>query len=347
MIWHASGPGTVSASRLPAGHPGQPQHHLRRAHGARRNGHRATSTSGRRRPTGAFDMAAGKAVQPATYYFGCTGRSDLEAPHKVDCNWPGHEPQDRDLTPRASPRCRPPTSSASTSRPATATSPGSSGATLTITDRGINLLEPQGYSLDVMTRSETTRADRGRHDLEFGLRAPAPRCSSPSAPSRWAWPGWPTTGWRARPPPRLAFGASSGSLPEADESILLSLKSSLPAEELARSIGSSCSSRATPTARCQPAASRRSGATSQIGVSTGATPTPGPRCGRSPTARPRWTLGSADDFWAPTSARTPSPAPRLHRGVAAHRPRGQTGTFWTDFTITKASIYRIQPDING
>jgi hypothetical protein len=94
---------------------------------------------------GAFAKARGSAAQPASYYFGCQGISDPAAAHKLDCNWPG-----KDRRVLTSPRT-------------TTSSPRSSdflgvyirvrhsyytsilGSTLTITDRGISLLEPQGY----------------------------------------------------------------------------------------------------------------------------------------------------------------------------------------------------------
>lgn len=139
-IWKATGPGTdPPAGCLPAT-PATPNTTTRGVAGTC-NVYFLPQATG-----GAFDMATGKLVQPASYYFGCTGLSDLEATHKVDCNWPG---QSRKVT--NSPRGATPVLTTdyagiyvkATHRYIT----GILGSTLTITDRGINLLEPQGYSL--------------------------------------------------------------------------------------------------------------------------------------------------------------------------------------------------------
>lgn len=95
---------------------------------------------------GAFAMAGGTAAQPQEYYFGCTGPSDPESAHMLDCNWPS--------TTRAvltSPRgSATPTSTDYVgvyiqARHAYYT--GILGDSLTITDRSITLIEPQGYEL--------------------------------------------------------------------------------------------------------------------------------------------------------------------------------------------------------
>jgi hypothetical protein len=94
---------------------------------------------------GAFAMAGGTASQPAAYYFGCQGASDPAANHKLDCNWPG---QNR----RA---LQSPRNTAGTPLPTDFVGvyirlihsyyTTFLGSTLTITDRGISLIEPQGY----------------------------------------------------------------------------------------------------------------------------------------------------------------------------------------------------------
>jgi hypothetical protein len=95
---------------------------------------------------GAFAMANGTASQPKAYYFGCTGPTDPAAAHKLDCNWPGSE---RHVL----------TSPRSSSTPTTTDFvgvyirvrhsyyTGMLGRSLTITDRSITLIEPQGYAL--------------------------------------------------------------------------------------------------------------------------------------------------------------------------------------------------------
>jgi len=99
---------------------------------------------------GAFDMAQGELANPPDYYFGCSGSRDPEAEHKVDCNWPG---QNRKTT--ISPRgVAPPKGETGTPdylgvyiRAEHSYVTGILGQSLTITDSGVNLLEPQGYSV--------------------------------------------------------------------------------------------------------------------------------------------------------------------------------------------------------
>jgi hypothetical protein len=97
-------------------------------------------------PGGAFDMAQGQAGNPASYYFGCSGSSDPDAGHKVDCNWPGRNRQVT-TTPRGvTPVERPDYLGVYIRSEHTAIT-GVLGTTFTITDSGVNLLEPQGYSI--------------------------------------------------------------------------------------------------------------------------------------------------------------------------------------------------------
>jgi hypothetical protein len=61
-------------------------------------------------------------------------------------------------------------------------------------------------------------------------------------------------------------------------------------------------------------------------------------------------LGTADDYWpANASTRKDTLAgPPDYVGVWVRTThRNQTGTYFGDFTITKTSIYRIQPDLHG
>lgn len=141
------------------------------------------------------------------------------------------------------------------------------------------------------------------------------------------------------------IGASSGSLAEADRNILLSIKTSLPPQELANLdrviVFKPTDADGTVPATCLKAP----GSTSQVGLSnecntyTGATV----RAVTSSTD-----LGTADDFWASASRKDTLAGPPDRIGVWLRTTHpAQTGTFWTDFTITKASIYRVQPDIKG
>jgi hypothetical protein len=98
---------------------------------------------------GAFAMAnRGPGMQPPEYYFGCTGPSGPGAAHMVDCRW---SPKNRKVA--VSPRGTP---AATTLKPdhlgvyIRATHKyytGMFGSTLTISDSGINLLEPDTYQV--------------------------------------------------------------------------------------------------------------------------------------------------------------------------------------------------------
>lgn len=97
-------------------------------------------------PGGAFAMAQGTATQPTDFYFGCDGPTDPEAGHMLDCNWPSTSRQvltapRGSLTPKA-------TDFVGVYIKARHTYyTGVLGDGLTITDRSITLIEPQGYAL--------------------------------------------------------------------------------------------------------------------------------------------------------------------------------------------------------
>lgn len=100
------------------------------------------------RPGGAFAMAGGTATQPPEHYFGCSGVGDPEASHKVDCRWPATSRQVL-TSPRGSTT---PTSTDFVGVYIRARHHGYTGFLfggdgLTITDRSITLIEPQGYAL--------------------------------------------------------------------------------------------------------------------------------------------------------------------------------------------------------
>jgi hypothetical protein len=96
---------------------------------------------------GAFAMASGTATFPADHYFGCQGATDPAAATKVDCKWPG-----KDRRAVTSPR-----SMVGTAKPTDFVGvfirvkhsyyTKAFGSTVTFTDRGISLIEPQGYDV--------------------------------------------------------------------------------------------------------------------------------------------------------------------------------------------------------
>jgi hypothetical protein len=95
---------------------------------------------------GAFAMAQGTAAEAEDHYFGCSGASDPDAAHKLDCHWPGATRQVL-TSPRES---LTPTSTDFVGvyiRARHAYYTGALGATVTITDQSITQLEPQGYTL--------------------------------------------------------------------------------------------------------------------------------------------------------------------------------------------------------
>ncbi len=145
VVWHANGTGTTppgACLRTPPVVPNQTS-----------QGRTVSGSPGScniyflpQATGGAFDMAKGLATRPATYYFGCGGLSDPLAAQKVDCFWPG---QDRKVTstPRGVTPAQTPDFVGVYVRANHTYYTGILGSTLTITDTGINLLEPQGYSL--------------------------------------------------------------------------------------------------------------------------------------------------------------------------------------------------------
>ena len=197
-------------------------------------------------------------------------------------------------------------------------------------------------------RRFTRRGDRDAAPPCSSLRSSRPCCSSsPSAPPRWAWHGWPTTGSRDPCPRPRGSRASSGDLAEADLNILRSLRSSLPQEQLNNLdrvvvFQVDHRQRRRPSRLHQASGLHRRGrawtspATRYSGATVrGNAPRPTRRFARTTLApadpqRPTW-LGPAG----------------LHRCVGPHPVQAATGTFFDDMTITKTSIYRIQPDIEA
>jgi Flp pilus assembly protein TadG len=142
------------------------------------------------------------------------------------------------------------------------------------------------------------------------------------------------------------IAASSGSLPEADRSVLLSLKATLPAEQLTNLdrviIFKADSTTGTVPAGCIKAV----GSTDQSGVNascntfSGAT-VRGVTTATAVTALPR--------NWDPTTRNDQLSDPPDYIGVYVRtRYLSKTGvSFFGNQTITRTSIYRIQPDIDG
>ena len=140
------------------------------------------------------------------------------------------------------------------------------------------------------------------------------------------------------------IAASSGDLAEADRSILQSLRSSLPQEQLNTLdrvviFKSTTANGSVPSGCIKPV-----GDASQVGVSAACNSYAGSTVrGVIPAD-----LGAADDFWLPTTRNDNLSDPPDYIGVWIRTTyQAATGTFFDDMTITKTSIYRIQPDVDG
>lgn len=146
VVWHATGTGTQPPAECLRTVPAGPN--------TTSQGRTVTASPGScniyflpTAPGGAFDMAAGRAAQPPDYYFGCSSATPAgERSHKLDCFWPG---KDRKVTnsPRGATPVQRPDFVGVYVRAEHTYYTGVLGTSLTITDAGINLIEPQGYAL--------------------------------------------------------------------------------------------------------------------------------------------------------------------------------------------------------
>lgn len=147
------------------------------------------------------------------------------------------------------------------------------------------------------------------------------------------------------------IGASSGSSLDADRNILVSIRSSLPASELANLdrvvvFEPINADGGVPSNCIKPAGSAdQAGVVGRCNTYTGATVR-----GVSSSSMVGFGGGASDSdrFWAPVTRKDTLAGPPDHIGVWVRTThRNQTNTYWGDFVITRTSIYRIQPDING
>jgi Flp pilus assembly protein TadG len=142
------------------------------------------------------------------------------------------------------------------------------------------------------------------------------------------------------------IGASSGSLAEADWSILQSLQSSLPEDQLDNLDRVVVFRSTTANGQVPAGCVKAVGSTNQVGVNASCNTYTGATVRSATGTMPNpW---APDDFWAPATRNDQLADPPDYIGVWVRtRNDAITGTFFDDLTITKVSVYRIQPDIDG
>lgn len=146
------------------------------------------------------------------------------------------------------------------------------------------------------------------------------------------------------------IGASEGNLPATDRDILLTLKASLPAEQLAALDRVVVFNANDPSGTVPGACTKSAGNPSEVGTSTcnsytGATVrtvSAGSMAGF--TGGP----GGKDGYWPPAHRKSALLDPPDYIGVWLRTSySGITGFGFAQVTMTTSSIFRIQPDLSG
>jgi hypothetical protein len=137
------------------------------------------------------------------------------------------------------------------------------------------------------------------------------------------------------------IGASSGDDPAADANILRSLRASLPDEQLSRLDRVVVFKSATANGSVPGGCIKAVGSGDQTGVNG--------QCNTYSGATVRGVipdnLGTADNFWLSTSRNDDLSDPPDYIGVWVRTTfDSKSGLFYDDRTITRQSIYRVQPD---
>lgn len=144
--------------------------------------------------------------------------------------------------------------------------------------------------------------------------------------------------------------AVSGSRVEADRDVLVTLRAALPAGELANLDRVVVFQPVTPQGGVPNGCIKAPGSLSEVGATgcntyTGATV-------RSVTSTSMDGFGGgatdADHYWAPATRNDTLAGPPDYIGVWVRTTHdGVTGSFFGTLTMTKVSIFRIQPDLEG
>jgi hypothetical protein len=140
------------------------------------------------------------------------------------------------------------------------------------------------------------------------------------------------------------IAASSGSLPEADGNVLQSLKASLPEEQYDRLDRVVIFKPANANGGVPAGCILAEGSTTDTGQAGSCNS----YSGATVRSADLTNLGTLDDHWDPTTRKDTLAQQPDYIGVWVRTVHSsKTGTFFDDMTITKTSIYRIQPDIDG
>lgn len=144
--------------------------------------------------------------------------------------------------------------------------------------------------------------------------------------------------------------AVSGSRPEADRDVLLTLRAALSSDALANVdrvvlFKPSTASGGVPSGCIKPVGDASETGTTSCNTYTGDTvravsSSSMAGFGGGPTAR--------DRFWAPSTRKDTLAGPPDYLGVWLRTTHSNiTGSFFGDLTLVKVSIFRIQPDLTG